>query len=591
MAQNERLITRREALQEGGKVVAGLTVAALVDKLGIKNAVANTLNPQDGDKGSVDEAPNSESGETKLIGSRALDIGTALLVAGNFGRHVLWNGAIKGNDLGPRSATEMNGLAWMRIAVLKIFGDKKTANLAGHEMHEIKDGLLPMPVLVALSDATTTELTVDAPLIFDAVKDSLEAPVDYENIKRPLFTGDIHEWEKHLQRVNGDITKKAAQIAAITSVMAPLGTTYTSSSLANDLKEEILRMLYEQSLALGVIDKKCSANEQSDDEDSNFFWDEQAKEEVRQAAYKRADELFNGNMGYSKLMFALAANTQGSWGLGDPPELYFAIDYMDDPDILLKAHAIGALNSETYTIILNAIWLKKVGVLSAEAFGEFLSAQKTTISAIAKSVTDKNLRNTSFNGNERHVESVMAALSDETDPSGKLRELLQSLPKPRIRFSLKDYLWKKIDVLNGQTERMEAIASAVLTTPEAFACSHIFSSIVEAFNAGDSKEARKMLKAMEARLQTKQAENLAVLFEGLLAEGANIDDAERGTDVEAGPPISSSEESRIHTERIMEEVRHVLVGMDEDTREDRIGESLSILGVHSANKETYGTAV
>lgn len=577
-------IGRREAIKRGGEVVVGLTGAVLAAESGIKNAIADTLTPKE------QKVVSGKPANEKPNGSRALDLGTALLVAGNFGRHVLWGGAVKGKDLGPRSAAEMNALAWMRIGVLEAFGDEETANLARHEIGEIKGGLLPLPLLVALSDATTTELKVDAPLIFEATRDSLEKQVEYENIVRPEFPANIAEWERHLERVNADITRKTAQIAAITSVMAPLGTTYTSSSLANDLKEEILRMLYEQSLALGVVEAKRNAGEKPGDEDSPIFWLEDKKEEVRQAAYKRADDLFNGSMGYSKLMLALAANTQGSWGLGDPPEIYFAIDYINDPATLLKAHAIGALNSEAFTILLNAMWLKKVGALSPEALGEFLAAQKTTIAAIAKSVADKDLRSTSFNGNERHVQGVLAALNDKTDPSGKLRELLNGLPKPRIRFSLKDYLANKRGILSGQTKRMEKIASGVLKTPEAFACSNIFSSLVKAFNAGDKEGARKMLEAMEAKLQEGQATDLSVLFEGLMEEETTV----KGED-----EVEVPAEAPTHTERIMDEVGHVLAGMDDNTRKGRIEEALDILGIghifgetgERSDKRIYGAEV
>lgn len=566
-------IGRREAIKRVGEIAVGVTGAIVAAKTGIGKAIANTLKP----------ANERNESEEKPVGSKALDIGTALLVAGNFGRHVLWRGAMKGQDLGPRSAAEMNALAWMRIGALKAFGDEKTANLAGHEIHEIEGGLLPMPLLVALSDATTTELKVDAPLIFEAVKDSLEAPVEYENIVRPEFPANISEWEKHLQQVNIDITRKTAQIAAITSVMAPLGTTYTSSALANDLKEEILRMLYEQSLALGVLDKKRAEGEKPGDEDSKVLWLEETKEEVRQDAYKRADDLFNGSMGYSKLMFTLAANTQGSWGLGDPPEIYFAIDYMHEPATLLKAHAVGALNSEAYTILLNAMWLQKVGALSPQGLGEFLSAQKTTVAAIARSVSDKDLRSTSFNGNERHVQGVLAALNDKTDPSGKLRELLKNLPKPRIRFSLKDYLAKKAGILSGKTKRMEQIASSVIAAPEDFACSGVFSELVDAFNSGNRKEARKMIGAIEARLQETKAVDLSVLFEGLMDEEVA---ANEGGGKEGETPAEAPKAGKTHTERIMDEVSHVLAGMDDNTRKGRVEDALEILGIGYVTGET-----
>lgn len=586
--QQVETLSRREALGKGVKLAAGITGAALASKLGIGRAMATEAPTSEEPANAGHEGGEGHEGEQKS--ASMLDLGTASLVAGNFARHVIINGAIRGKDLGSRSAIEMNSLAGLRIAALKAFGTEKEQHLADHEIHEIKGGLLPVPVLVALSDATTTELQVDSPLIFESVQGSLEPTMEYANIKRPDFSADIKEWESHLEKANADIVKKTAQIAAITSVLAPLGTTYTSSSLANDLKEGILRMLYEQSLAIEVIDRKQKASGESRD---HLFVFEAGKDGARQAAYKRADDLFNGTWGYSKLMLTLSANTQGSWGLGDPPEVYFLMDYIDDPKTLAKAHAMGAINSEAYTMLLNTIWLKKTGAFSSAALGEFLSSQKIAIEAIAKSIANKDLRSTSFNGSAKHVQGVIDALGDENDPSGKLRQFLSSVPQARLKFSLKAYLAKKQSILSGQEKRMAAIDPADISSLDDFAGSKSFSDLFAAFNSGNTTEAKKMLGALETKIQGKQGQDLAILFEGLLKEAAN-DTSEMETPVSDDVKSPETDQPN-HTARIMDEISGVLEDMDDNTRQGRIENALNVLGVpapeQQTSKEEYGKQV
>lgn len=230
---------------------------------------------------------------------------------------------------------DVNGAAGARILALRLLGGEEGEHLAHEEAHEIAGGLLPVPILLALSDATTTQLQIDAEAIFKKVEGTIEHTQSYRDIQRPGLGENIDVWQSHLEKVNKDIVDKTAQITAICSVFAPLGTTYTSSALANTLKKEVLHMLYEQSYALEVIqEERLHAYRQAikntqhtvpKGEDQNL--EIIVKTEVHQKAAERADKLFNGPGGFSNLMVTLSSNIQGTWALGDPPEIYYAISH------------------------------------------------------------------------------------------------------------------------------------------------------------------------------------------------------------------------------------------------------------------------
>ena len=490
-----------------------------------------------------------------------LDILAASGVLAAFGYHVLYNGAVKGKPLGPHSAKAVGGAAVLRDIVLYIFGGEGGKVQAAHEIAHLAKDAVPIPVLVGLSDFTTTELKVDADEIFSNVRGAVNDRMDYTNIQRPDLGMDVADWEKHLEKVETDLSTKVAQISAITSVLAPMGTTYTSSSLSNDLKADVMRILYEQAFSRRVIQIK---KEQGSDAIIHA-------DEVQQAAANDADTMMNGRFGFSKLMFALAANTQGSWGLGDPPEIYFAMNHADDLATLAAGHGLGAVNSEFYTLLLNAIWLKKAGILEPGAALDLFKFQWQTTKSIAGSLLNSDLRSVSFGNGKKQAAEVIEALNDKTDPEGKLRRALQAIPAARLQFG--GYLAHKRrqteELLNGRLGNLDLSNILEVIDHDYSGIEHLttedLAEVVAKFTKGKNVNETKVLLLLEKVAQTSGAQKIASLLE---AAANNNEEYSEDDDTEVlSDPAKVTEYSQIFT-RLNEMVN--------DTKHpDRIGEALA----------------
>ncbi|PIZ75210.1 hypothetical protein CO045_02215 [Candidatus Peregrinibacteria bacterium CG_4_9_14_0_2_um_filter_41_14] len=477
-----------------------LQVAAVMVTAGI--FMPGEVFAQDNDK---EHEENNEHSDLDPI----LDISTAGLVLGNFVRNVIWRGAIKGHDLGPKSAIEMNLLAIARIWALNEWGGKEGEELAAEELHEIKGGLLPLPLLVLLSDITTTELKVDPERIFAAAEEAVanDNSVDYKNTpNRPDLASELVDWQKYLEVINADLANQVGKVAAITTVLGPIGTTYSSSALANNMKEDVLHILYEQSFALAITEAKASNTELDEPK-------------LQQQAIARAEKMFNGPRGYSSLMLTLSANIQGAFAIGDPPEIYFALNHASsNHKEFAEAHALGLAISEAYTSALTSGWLLSTGINPLKAGSAFISGQYKTLEALAQSLAKKDLRSVSLNGGKEYLDKVMKAANTIEDPEGKLTAVLRNIPKAKLQLNLADYAANKADALkrNKFIRRLIAIQQKIISDPETFGKSHLFEELYGAFIRQDQRELEVLLTSVENSLQTGVAQELATIFKAII---------------------------------------------------------------------------
>ncbi|EKD93951.1 MAG: hypothetical protein ACD_28C00016G0001 [uncultured bacterium] len=422
--------------------------------------------------------------------------------------------------LGAQSAAEMSTLAFGRIAALALAGGPEGLKRAGHDLIEIGKGLLPLPILVTLSDITTSEhFRVDANAIFKSVKGALEADFNYKNVKRPEAGANLSEWKEHLGKANKDLVTKSSQIAALTCVLAPLGTTYTSSSLANTLKEDILRILYEQSYAKTVIETREQLTGNGEEIKNIQDIEELRKDVLFKKAKDRAEQLFNGRWGYSKMQLALAANIQGVEGLGDPPEIYFAIDHLGDPIAIPISHAIGIAVSEIYTEVLNQLWLymADTGSEGSQFFSQFLENQLKVCEAVAETLSNKDEKDVAFKGGRNAAEQLIKVLKDKgKDPSGEMAKIVSNLPSARFQFDPAQYFREKKEILRGIAERKGQVNPEDFSDPETFAKSTTLKDLFDQVKKGDLKEAKKSMEAIGAWAQDKKAERVAELLQGMM---------------------------------------------------------------------------
>ncbi len=463
-----------------------------------------------------------------------LDWGTATAVLANFVRHVGYGSAIKGIDLGPRSALEMNLIAVGRVMLLKAFGGKEGGHLGKEELHEIKGGLIPLPILVFLSDLTTTELKVNPHEIFRKVEGMMNREMNYEDVKRPELSEGADVWREYLEKINSDIVTKTAHIAAVTTVLAPLGTTYTSSSLANTMKKDIFRMLYEQSYAMAVLEwrEKMREHEMKFESKSPEEASGESiidRNEIHEAASRRAELHFNGPRGFSKLMLTLGANIQGTWLLGDPPEIYFAINYHRSPETLLAAHSIGGIYSEISTLSLNLAWLAEVRAKPLSMPGKFLQSQIDTVQALGRTVVQEpSVRMAQRMKGEDIKTRVIGALEKNgLQGAEELRDVLRRIPASCFQLRWKDYISKKVASLHHLNARRDDFlrkVSQLNIWNDHFFHAKIYPHLFRLFQTQDTAGLEQAMGDIEGALQSAKADRIASLFAGYAERGVHTDE-------------------------------------------------------------------
>lgn len=516
----------------------------------------------------------------------ALDWLTAGAVAADFFRHVIYRGAVKGKSLGPASAAELNALAWARVGALHWLGGEEGKHLSQHERDEIINGLVPMPLLVALSDFTTTELKADPSRIFQETQRTCTDAQQYRSIARPDLSAGVQQWEAHAERANTDLRQVVGKAAGVTSVLAPLGTTYASSSLADAMKDDVMHILYEQSFALEVLRLKRQSA------DAVIL-----HHDVHQAALRRSDQLMNGYWGYSKLQLTTAANSMGGFGIGDPPEIYFAIKHAASPQTLAMAQGFGMANSEVYTVVLNGMWMMRAGVLQPCALQEFVRYQLQAARAVWQTLAHADMRSVSLGGGGAYMQAVLDALSTLPDDQGsRVREVLLRIPAAKFQASLSGYAAGKVEALQAAMGRVPVIAQELVCNSEEFAGSAVFGRLTQAFAAKDVRGMHAMLKDIEHMLQTQKAQRLASLFDDMLslarteaAEAVSVPANTAATLPEANPvtqDIPVTEDAR--SQRVRETMQcaaaigRELAGMGAVDRDGRLARAHHELGLGAA---------
>lgn len=514
----------------------------------------------------------------------SLDLASALSVFTGFCYHVLFKSAKQGIELSHISASTLNALAFGRIALLKTFGGHKGSELANEEIYEINHGLMPVPLLVGLSSLTTEALKVDEAKIFQSTQGAINTEVVYRKTERPHLGKDhLNIWNKYLEKINQDLNTKVAQIAGVTATLAPIGTTYTSSALANKMKEDIHRIIYEQSYALTVIQEKerierylttkkklfekygitCKDLEeimpqleangsnqksinllrkiiekkkplpQSLEIDTDFTMIINillkpesiiGKEWVQKKALERSDLAMNGSRGFSKLMITLAANVQGTYGLGDPPEIYFAINHCDKPTTIAKAHLSGLMYAQVSTLVLIGAWLKENQAFSPKFVTEFIADEFHTVQAIVKTIKE----GLCFEKKAKTKKAFLEALeSGGILGAADLRDLIKKLPEKYFELDFQKYFQEKLQILERFTQNGRAFSDLVhhvnLSDIENLNKSNFLDKIRESLVTGDEQSLEKYLKKLDFIMQETKTTKLANLLEGLMERGHYTD--------------------------------------------------------------------
>lgn len=402
-------LTRRQLLEKGMKYGLAAAVAGLVGKTHLEALLKpahHDEEPKDEEspKDAVahTEASAEKTDEKESLHIDTLNVLTALPVTSTFFYYV--KRGMDGPGFGMDTILTLNGLEAGRLQALRSFGGDDGQKIAHHEAIANMKAAAMIPALMALSHYTTTSISVDIGTVFAPKKtEQPENTVETPRLPRPEFSAPVEAWEQYLEQLNRTLTTKVAELHALSSVLAPLMTTYESSSATNQGKgpsaerveqlkknvseivirnedgtvneqqtqeareqlrkrqDNILELLYEQSLARGAVDQKKTVDAQGQE-----IGPEQI-EAMKENARTRANELFNGPEGFTNLETTLAANIHGCIAWGDPPQLFALQKHWGKWKRILKGEAFGLLNDAFCTYTLTQKWLENAGVVSDQS--------------------------------------------------------------------------------------------------------------------------------------------------------------------------------------------------------------------------------
>lgn len=268
--------------------------------------------------------------------------------------------------------------------------------------------------------------------------------------KRPEEGDSKEEWANYYRSVKNSVITAAARNAALTSVLAPLGTTYTSAAIANENFKKMLPLLEEAQYAKKIVNTK---EEREKIGNPTIYPDEIEKWQAE--AKDKALKNINGKDGYVHLNIALSTNLNGALLIGDPPLIYFALRH---PKLYAEASIYGLAASVIATLAENYIWItRSLGHEDAQRFiTRFFGGQFTTLTALKRSFTNGDLRDVSFGGAKRVSERFMDKVEDlrETgalteDAAEQLRSQLQDVEQPMFYFDIPTLIGKKMDMLSS----------------------------------------------------------------------------------------------------------------------------------------------
>lgn len=351
-----------------------------------------------------------------------------------------------------KTALASTAIESARIGALTLAGD---AEALKHEKVELMSGYQLLPVLILFAESAS-HLKVQNDAIFKGNDERiLQFPPNASEVKPPHPGEGLEVWNEYLDGQKNVLINTVAQNAAITSVLAPITTTYTSAAVARESFKRIQKQMEKVYFAERVIDEKRTEGSNGNDEQSHPFFTEQINEWEEDAKKKSIDGI-NGVGGYLQLNIALASNSNGAWGFGDPPNFYFASRHMN-PELLIKAHSLGAGMSELASAVLTYSWLTKtVGGINPKNFLEkFLSGQKTTLEAFIGSFADRTERDLSYKGGRatgKQLFEDLERIKNLTDqPADARAEIpIRDLPDFSFYFDPTTVAREKLEVIQNK---------------------------------------------------------------------------------------------------------------------------------------------
>lgn len=422
-----------------------------------------------------------------------MNLATATAVGTAFAYCVGWRGFKEGKPFDLDTVSMVGGAQMLRMTIMKLFGGEREQHIAMEELAELEHGILPVPVLVALSDITTTSLRVDATKLEAAARSGLSDNTEsYASRTRPALSAGREVWQKYLERVEADVSRETTKVIALTSAIAPIATTYSSAASANDMADEVCRRVFELSYARAVLAKKGRGSEGAVIDEAEIFDRAQAD----------CDDLMNGPKGFMKLTLTLAANVQGAAFIGDPPEIYAALNHAsEDPAMLAKLHASGIVLSELLSLSLTYGYLR--GSLGIRAnmgtFAmEFAAMQRRALAGIAESGIAAASELEKKRKGEDFVSRTAALLgaddgSASTEAARRMVEEARRIAPTLLQLDIAGYVEKRRGILGRLSGKPDAMLGLLhrldgfTADGHAEESAHTFADMLETLHAQDAQ--------------------------------------------------------------------------------------------------------
>lgn len=273
-----------------------------------------------------------------------LNAGTALAVTGEFIRHVA-NNATEKRVFGLRSFVEMIGVESARLGILSL-GNKDDKHQAAHEAKDIFEVSYPLMGVLTLLAEATNHIEADEKALFDHQAKIIDEENDNQaNIIPDALSSSPESWGEYHKQTQDDIIRLAAQNRIIGAIIAPIGTTYTSSTLINAMNKRMSTAITKQAYAKAVHEAKQSGIELTQENLFTFMGQSVA----------RSDRLMHGKMGYVLNTMTNGANIQGAGFIGDPPNFFYIL--RNGLGEWAKASVQGLATMNAMAHVNDTVWL------------------------------------------------------------------------------------------------------------------------------------------------------------------------------------------------------------------------------------------
>lgn len=447
--RNQNLWSRRSAIGLGRKtfLATPFIITGVINAGNLKQSEATDKQPpylESNSKSSPSKTVDKKSSASEINteNDRLNDLSAAAVVATfatTIGLVAAGKTEFSAKTIGTVGSAEMIRLATLAVSNREVFE------------HELNEHAVSLPLALGLATmaetAYNTRAYVDTLFEEERFDEEIAEALALEETHLGKHNIDvlkdksISECQEYLEQHKDEVLRLVAGNTALTSVLAPVATTYTATSAAADSFAPITRALIKAYYAAETIKRKKAGDSSYDDQN------------LTEMSLQKATKMMNGPDGFCNLSLALTANTSGMSLIGDPPLVYSFVINRSIPSHLLVSGE-GFVFSEIANVAATTYWLKKTGLsLDTEAYlGKFAEYSIRSLSQLASSPFGQKTREAAYAGYKRYSEDLTQKLdalgqSEGITPQNieRLREYMKSMEHPIVQIDIPRFISQKVD--------------------------------------------------------------------------------------------------------------------------------------------------